>query len=160
MQSEPIRFNYCKFNYNDIEITSLCEYRECIFSCNSVMANPVQVKNINCKCKQFIPQDTELIGWKKALNDKSVVLVKLRIPADAKRVGGEDFKCRCNKAEVLDIFGLMDNRKHYNSCYSSYNPNFKYVVGEVVESEYDENPIVTCSKGIHFFLDKNLAIDY
>ena len=160
MQLDPIRYDYCSFSYNNIEATSPCEYRECIFSCNSFIGNPAQVKNINCKCKQFIPQDTELIGWKKALNNEGAVLVKLRIPADAKRIGGENFKCRCDKAEVLDIFSLMDNRKHYDSCYSGYNPHFKYTVGEVVESEYDENPIVTCSKGIHFFLDKNLAIDY
>lgn len=160
MQNEPIRYNYCYFDYNCIEVTSSCEYRECIFYCNSVIANPIQVKNINCKSIQFIPQDTELIGWKKAFNNEGAVLVKLRIPADAKRTGGENFKCRCDKAEVLDIFSLTDNRKHYNSCHSGYNPHFKYVVGEVVESEYDENSIVTCSKGIHFFLDKNLAIDY
>ena len=86
--------------------------------------------------------------------------MKLCIPADAKRIGGENFKCRCNKAEVLDIFSLMDNRKHYNSCYSGYDSSFKYTVGETVESEYDENPIVTCGKGIHFFLNKDLAIDY
>ena len=43
------------------------------------------------------PSDGAFVGWKKVNN----VLIKLEIPADAKRSSATTNKCRCDKAKVL-----------------------------------------------------------
>src|SRR4051812_20850243 len=42
---------------------------------------------------QFIPEEGQFIGWKKC---EDSAIVKLRIPADAKRSHGSERKCRCS----------------------------------------------------------------
>lgn len=112
------------------------------------------------------PEEGEFIGFKKAyLKTNSCiaylqVLVKLKIPADAKRSSGISNKCRCNKAEVLEITDCVGNES-YLKAYSGYDPNFKYEVGKIVEVEdFNDNRWNECSTGIHFFLTKDEAIKY
>ena len=70
-------------------------------------------------------------------------------------------KYRCNKAKVLKI---EDNEgKEYpeatTHCYQ--DKKLKYVVGEEVEEKnYNTDNEVVCGEGIHFFLDKEVALLY
>lgn len=113
-----------------------------------------------------IPSEGSFIGWKKALSkkDKSTVLVKLLIPEDAKRTSGTDNKCRCDKAKVLDIIPLGGSYVNYKKAISSYvskDKQLEYIKGQMVYADYfDEDRWAICSGGIHFFLDKQSAIDY
>ena len=104
------------------------------------------------------PSDGAFIGWKR-LKD---VLIKLEIPADAKRSSATTSKCRCEKAKVLgfynalgteelDITELVNDR--YEKC--------RYVKGEMVYPDYfDDNRWDGCSHEIHFFINKQDAINY
>lgn len=68
------------------------------------------------------------IGWKKARktdNTFTVTLVKLLIPEDAKRSSATSAKCRCNKAQVLEITSL-DGKESYDTTTSSYDKTFIY----------------------------------
>ena len=104
----------------------------------------------------FCPSDGEFIGWKK-VNDK---LVKLLITSDARRSSSTSNKCRCDKAKVLEITDLDGN----NPISSITNYNYaetSYVVGEMVYPDsFDENRWNECSHGIHFFINKQEAINY
>ena len=104
------------------------------------------------------PSDGAFIGWKKV----GRYLVKLEIPEDAKRSSATANKCRCDKAKVLDIV-----------CISEYKPlnlkeitNYKYAkttykVGEMVYADsFDEDRWNECSHGIHFFINRQDAVDY
>ena len=104
----------------------------------------------------FCPSDGEFIGWKK-VNDK---LVKLLITSDARRSSATSNKCRCDKAKVLEITDLDGS----NPIISVTNDNYaktSYVVGEMVYPDsFDANRWNECSHGIHFFINKQEAINY
>lgn len=121
-----------------------------------------------CKNIPYIPmtcpEEGSFIAYKKALINFSVnAIAVLEIPADAKRSSGDNTrKCRCNKAKVLrfeDLDGHVLNG--ITEGYSYYNKRFIYRVGEyVTEDNFDEDRWKTCSKGIHFFMNRQEAINY
>ena len=103
------------------------------------------------------PSDGAFIGWKKVDN----CLVKLEIPEDARRCSCTSQKCRCDKAKVLGITNLDTNESVSEIENTSYSPAVTYVVGEMVYPDsFDENRWAECSHGIHFFINKQNAIDY
>lgn len=111
------------------------------------------------------PKEGSFIGWKKCYgNDKKNYIVKLEILTNAKRGSGTSTKCRCDKAKVLDILNIMtlkSESENINEVHSMYDPNFKYKIGNIVEvKDFDDNFKNTCSKGIHFFINKKDAINY
>ena len=102
------------------------------------------------------PSDGAFIGWKK-ICDK---LIKLEIPEDAKRSSATTHKCRCDKAIVLTITDLNGENPIEEIMNVSYECTL-YKVGEIVYPDsFDENRWNECSHGIHFFIDKQEAINY
>jgi hypothetical protein len=93
-----------------------------------------------------------LIGYKKC---KDGIIVKLRIPADAKRSHAFGRKCRAEFADVLEIFGATE-------AFSKEDSSFKYEVGKRVTptKPFDEDFTQECSTGIHFFITKIEAENY
>ena len=103
------------------------------------------------------PSDGAFIGWKKVKN----CLVMLEIPEDARRCSCTSQKCRCDKAKVLGITDLNTNESVSEIKNTSYSPAVTYVVGEMVYPDaFDEDRWNECSHGIHFFINKQSAIDY
>ena len=49
------------------------------------------------------PDEGEFTGWKKCKSDR---IVKLKIPEDARRSSASRRKCRCDKAEVIEITSI------------------------------------------------------
>ena len=106
---------------------------------------------INC------PSDGAFVGWKK-VQDK---LIKLLIPEDAKRCSATTYKCRCDKAKVLAITSLNEKTSFDSVTNVNYNPHIEYKVGEMVyPDKFDEDRWNECSNGIHFFINKQDAINY
>ena len=119
--------------------------------------------------KPFIPMacpDTgSFIGWKKALSDLETgrnVIVKLEIPADAKRSSATGRKCRCDKAKVLEIQHLDETEKcEITGAYAQHDSEFKYTVGEMVSVDnFEEDRFIECAPGIHFFINREEAVMY
>ena len=107
------------------------------------------------------PEEGDFIGWKKAESNKDKVIVKLRIPSDAKRSSATTRKCRCSKAEVIAIYNLDGTEAGETTCHSDYDKNFIYEVGKTVEvTDFSEDRWSECAKGIHFFISRQEAIDY
>ena len=103
------------------------------------------------------PSDGAFVGWKK-VNDK---LIQLLIPEDAKRSSATTNKCRCSKAKVLSITSLDGESAYESVVNKSYNSHVEYKVGEMVfPDSFDENRWDECSHGIHFFINKQDAINY
>ena len=104
------------------------------------------------------PSDGAFIGWKKV----SRYLIKLEIPEDAKRCSATGWKCRCDKAKVLDITCISNDMPLNLSEITNFNyRKITYKVGEMVYPDtFDENRWDECSNGIHFFINKQEAIDY
>lgn len=102
------------------------------------------------------PEEGSFIGYKKA----NECLVKLLILEDSKRSSATSMKCRCDKAKVLDIIDLETNEK-IDRIESNYDSGFFYKVGEIVRvDDFDEDRWNECTTGIHFFMNKENAINY
>jgi len=104
-------------------------------------------KYFNLKC----PAIGSFIGYKKCRRD---VIVTLKITEDALRSSATGDKCRCSKAEVLDIEGAEE-------AISKYDNKFIYHKGDIVEvKDFNQNRWIECTSGIHFFMTKEEAIKY
>lgn len=69
-------------------------------------------------------------------------------------------KCRCNKAKVLAITSL-DGVEQYDSVLNTNYTDTEYKVGEMVyPDKFDDDRWIECSNGIHFFINKQDAINY
>ena len=103
------------------------------------------------------PEEGSFIGYKKA-SDK---IIKLYIPEDAIRSSATTRKCRCNKALVLAIYELDGSISKVTEVASSMDPNFIYKINkEVAVVDFDDDRWNECSTGIHFFIQKQEAINY
>lgn len=129
-----------------------------LYSSNLNNANLTNIKTnmytigYNLAC----PEEGSFIGYKKA----GKYIVKLLILEDSKRSSATTLKCRCDKAKVLDI-EKIDTGEKIESTPSDYDINFIYKVGEIVKvDDFDENRWYECSSGIHFFMNKENAIQY
>lgn len=94
---------------------------------------------------------------------RRVALVTLQLLDESKTnemrsnvVDSEFAKYRANKALVVSIEDVLDENE-VKEGYSQYNPTFLYRVGEIVESEFDDNTNKVCSSGIHYFKTKDQA---
>ena len=107
-------------------------------------------------CKLACPEEGSFIGYKKA----NKCLIKLLILEDAKRSSSTTSKCRCDKAKVLEITDIKTGEK-IEKISSNYDSSFVYRTGEIVYvNDFDENRWNECSAGIHFFINKQDAIEY
>ena len=120
-----------------------------------IRANLIGAKGITMAC----PSDGAFIGWKKAITDNGIAIVKLQITEDAKRSSATGRKCRCDKAQVLAIFD--EYGKEIETAHSDRDSGFVYKTGEiVVPDSFDENRWEECSNGIHFFITRTEAEEY
>ena len=103
------------------------------------------------------PEEGSFIAWKKCKNDK---IVKLEIPAEAKRSSATSRKCRAEFAKVLEVQNLDGTTDETGVAYSKQD-GMIYKVGEVVyPDKFDENRWNECSNGIHFFITRKEAAQY
>ena len=103
------------------------------------------------------PDSGEFIGWKKASN----YIVKLKILEDSKRSSATGRKCRCDKALVVDIQSIDGNGKAVDEITSNYDSSFVYKIGGVVSVDnFDDDRWNECAPGIHFFVNRQEAVNY
>ena len=107
------------------------------------------------------PSDGAFIGWKKICYQDNDYLVKLEICEDSKRSSSTGTKCRCDKAKVLEIVDVKDEKNRPNEIINCNYVTTRYAVGEMVYAdELDENRWEECSHGIHFFINRQEAVEY
>ena len=103
------------------------------------------------------PDTGSFIGYKKA----NGYIIQLEIPQDAIRCSGTSRKCRCDKAKVLSITTLDGKPTDILSIPSNCDNSFIYTVGKVAEvTDFDTDRWNECSAGIHFFINRQEAVDY
>ena len=100
----------------------------------------------------------EFIGWKKLENG---LIAKLKILKDSKRSRATGDKCRCDKALVMEFQELDGSKSKVSICTNINFTECIYRVGEIVYADkWDDNRYHECSNGIHFFLDRESAVNY
>ena len=116
-------------------------------------ANLRETKNAELALARIaiIPSDGDVTGWKKC---NSGVLVKLLVPADAKRSHGSGRKCRAEFVRVLEVIGA-------DVGISQHDDKTAYRVGETVRCDkWREDRWEECAGGIHFFITRAEAEAY
>lgn len=103
---------------------------------------------------------TDLVGYKKCsigYNDdkrcENGIIVKLLIPRGAIVFSINDKKCRTNKVKVLEIEGA-------DRAYSWYSGMSYYVGDEITIYDFDCRYNIECAEGIHFFKNREDAINF
>ena len=125
-----------------------------MYGANLYGANLCRAENAELAiARTRILPDGDLIGWKKCRGN---VLVKLRIPADAKRSNASGRKCRAEYAEVLEIHGPDALTE---VALSQHDEDFEYRVGNTVRPRepFDPDPLRECASGIHFWITREEA---
>ena len=99
---------------------------------------------------RILPEGS-LIGWKKCQRD---VIVKLRIPEEARRSHAFGRKCRAEFADVLEVIGA-------DVGISKRDDKTAYRVGERVTCySWCDDFQDECAGGIHFFITRIEAENY
>ena len=103
------------------------------------------------------PTEGAFIAWKKA----DGFILKLRVTENAKRSSATTLKCRCSEAEVLDIQNIDGTSAGIKEVKSNQDSSFVYKIGEIARvTDFDEDRFNECSKGIHFFISRESAVQY
>lgn len=178
------------FQYSDISIGNFtdCHFSSKYIHNSNISSHVLELNTQkNPHIYSLCPTEGKFIGWKKLIRpatDKDIsegyvtkcvmmggaltympvveCLCKLEIPASAKRLSGLHTyaKCRTNKVKVLDIYEIKTGNK-VSEANSIYQPSFIYKVGETIKvDDFDTNRWNPCAPGIHFFVDKQAALDY
>lgn len=103
------------------------------------------------------PDTGAFIAWKK-VND---YIIKLQIPEDAKRYSASTSKCRCDKALVLAIENQDGTDSGETTLINKAYAPCVYTVGEMVYPDsWDSDRWNECSHGIHFFINRQEAVNW
>ena len=125
-------------------------------SANLQDADLSSAKNISDRLNaetSIVPETGGFQGWKKCQNN---VIVRLRIPASAKRSSATGRKCRAERALVLEVIGAEIGESQYK-----YAPKVIYKKGKVVAcNAWNPDRWAECGGGIHFFLTRYEAENY
>lgn len=153
-------FRFCNCDHSIFDNVDLCTTRFFMTDLSKVdFSKAEQEPYIPLAC----PSSGAFIGWKTIRDHKlqHSYLIQLLIPEDAKRCSAASNKCRCDKAKVLSIENLQTHEL-INSVTNKNQPFvLTYKVGEMVyPNEFDDNRWNECSHGIHFFINKQEAINY
>lgn len=157
--------NYCVISYTVLRDCSfhLTNFNEANLKCRNMFDNTDLTDAINPPyVKMACPTHGSFVGWKKIYDGvEGYCLIKLEIPAKAKRSSATSRKCRAEYAKVLGVYNMQLERI---DCRKVVNMNYAkcvYKVGEIVYPDsFDEKRYEECSHGIHFFIDVNDAIEY
>jgi hypothetical protein len=117
-------------------------------------ANLIGAKNLSKLTTaqlSIVPQSGAFEGWAKCTYG---VLVRLRIPAEAKRSNSTGRKCRAEFVEVLEVIDAEAGINQHDSKTAYRN-------GETVRcNEWCEDRWQECAGGIHFFITREEAESY
>ncbi len=99
---------------------------------------------------QICPEVGSFIAWKKT----STGVIKIRIPKNAKRTSNLiGRKCRASEVKVIGGPGTGGRSQHdYKTSYLRG--------ATVIADEYNDDPRIDCTHGIHFFMTKAEAEAY
>ena len=158
--------NLCDANLRDANLFSanlrnadLCNAN--LYNANLRNADLFSADLSDAKNVPFIPMNLpegEFIAWKKLPNG---LIAKLKILEDSKRSRAGGDKCRCDKAMVVEFQNIDGTKSKKTEYISNQYAKCVYEVGKIVYADsWDENRWDECSHGIHFFIDRQSAVNY
>ena len=153
--------NLSRADLSGVNLSGVNLYGADLYGANLYGADLYGANLSGAKNVPFIPMacpDTgSFIGFKKA----SGHIVMLGIPEDARRLSATGRKCRCDKANVLRIEEMDGTASSLIEVRSDRDSSFVYKVGKMVSvPDFCEDRWQECSAGIHFFINRQEAVNY
>ena len=141
---------------SDANLSGANLYGANLYGANLYGANLYGAKNVPY-IPMACPDSGSFTAWKKAHGH----IVKLLIPEDSRRSSATGRKCRCDKAQVVAIETVNGESAELDEIASDFDGTFIYTVGETVtEPNFCEDRFKECAEGIHFFINRQEAVDY
>ena len=98
-----------------------------------------------------IVPEGQIVGWKKCRDN---VIVKLIIPAEARRSNATGRKCRAEYADVAEVIGAEAGISRHDGM-TEYRVGQRVTCDKWCEDRWEE-----CAGGIHFFITRDEAEAY
>ena len=138
---------------------NLCEanlYGADLREANLREANLRGAKNI-----PFIPLVCPERGSFTAFKKCGSYIIELLIPQDAKRCSATTRKCRASYAKVVAITNMDGSQAEVDHVTNHAYEPIEYKIGEYVHPDsFDDDRWNECSHGIHFFINRQEAVEY
>ena len=88
-------------------------------------------------------------------------IIELLIPQDAKRCSATTRKCRASYAKVVAITNMDGSQAEVDHVTNHAYEPIEYKIGEYVHPDsFDDDRWNECSHGIHFFINRQEAVEY
>jgi len=98
-----------------------------------------------------IVPEGQIVGWKKCRDN---IIVKLTIPAEARRSNATGRKCRAEYADVAEVIGAEAGISRQDGM-TEYRVGQRVTCDKWCEDRWEE-----CAGGIHFFITRDEAEAY
>ena len=109
----------------------------------------------------FIPLVCPEKGSFTAFKKCGSYIIELLIPQDAKRCSATTRKCRASYAKVVAITNMDGSQAEVDRVTNHAYEPIEYKIGEYVYPDsFDDDRWNECSHGIHFFINRQEAVEY
>ena len=109
----------------------------------------------------FIPLVCPEKGSFTAFKKCGSYIIELLIPQDAKRCSATTRKCRASYAKVVAITNMDGSQAEVDHVTNHAYEPIEYKIGEYVHPDsFDDDRWNECSHGIHFFINRQEAVEY
>ena len=109
----------------------------------------------------FIPLVCPERGSFTAFKKCGSYIIELLIPQDAKRCSATTRKCRASYAKVVAITNMDGSQAEVDHVTNHAYEPIEYKIGEYVHPDsFDDDRWNECSHGIHFFINRQEAVEY
>ena len=151
----------CEANLRGANLCGAYLYGADLCEANLRGANLCGADLCGAKSIPFVPLVCPEHGSFTAYKKCGKYIIELLIPETAKRSSATTRKCRASCAKVVTITNMDGSQAevdHVTNC--DYAP-IEYKIGEYVYPDsYDDDRWNECSHGIHFFINRQEAVEY
>ena len=140
-------------NLADANLSGANLSRANLYGANLYGADLTHAKNAGLAiARTRILPEGQIIGWKKC---RGSVIVKLSVPADARRSHAFGRKCRAEFVDVLEVIGAEIAYSSHDGDRTAYSAGTRVNCDSWCEDWQQE-----CAGGIHFFITREEAEAY
>ena len=148
--------NLCGANLREANLCGANLYEANLCGADLRGANLCGAKNI-----PFIPLVCPEKGSFTAFKKCGSYIIELLIPQDAKRCSATTRKCRSSYAKVVAITNMDGSQAEVDHVTNHAYEPIEYKIGEnVYPDSFDDDRWNECSHGIHFFINRQEAVEY
>ena len=148
--------NLREANLREANLREANLYGTNLYGANLREANLCEAKNI-----PFIPLVCPERGSFTAFKKCGSYIIELLIPQDAKRCSATTRKCRASYAKVVAITNMDGSQAEVDHVTNHAYEPIEYKIGEYVHPDsFDDDRWNECSHGIHFFINRQEAVEY